>query len=149
MNHLPVIVAASLASGVVFAESLPLYEQPVLKALGQIETGEQDFAVGLLGEKSRYQIRAMTWKENSNKPYAYSYKPEVAAAVALNYLNRLSNMYYTSQHKRPTELDLYIMWNWGFNNYARVNFEFARAPHSSRDAAQRFANLIYKFNSKN
>lgn len=149
MNYTPVIVALSITKQVIFADPAPIYEQPVLKALGQIETGEQDFAVGLLGEKSRYQIRAVTWKENSNKPYAYSYKPEVAALVALAYLNRLSNQYYIVLKRRPSELDLYVMWNWGFNNYARVNFEFARAPHSSRDAAQRFANLIYKYNSKN
>ncbi len=147
-----VIVAVFLTSTGYFAMTqtiVPPQEQPFLRALGELESGNNDHAVGMLGERSRYQFRKDTWKEVSNRPFSFAYKTEFATAAAMTYINVLSNRFYTKTGKRPTELDYYIMWNWGFAKYERAKFNTYKVPREVRDAAFRFSNLVFKYSNNN
>jgi hypothetical protein len=153
MNLTPIIVGIAMSAigepFVMFAPALPAYEQPILKALGQIESGGDDSIVGRLGERSRYQILKATWKECSNKPFSFAYHKDIASNAAATYLNILSNNYYVATLRRPSELDLYVMWNWGFSNYRNIKFNYIKAPAIVRDAAERFTNLVYQYKNNN
>lgn len=54
-----------------------------LFALGQIESGENDFANGRHGEISRFQCLKSVWRKATAQPYASATNPAIAAAVVI------------------------------------------------------------------
>lgn len=149
----PVVIVAIFMTSTGFCAMtetiVPPHEQPFLRALGEIESGNNDKAVGTLGERSRYQFRKETWLEVSNRPFSFAHKTTVAAQAAMRYVNVLSNRFHIKTGRRPSELDYYIMWNWGFSKYERAKFDTHRVPLEVRDAAFRFSNLVYKYSNNN
>ena len=133
----------------VLSSPVDMWEVPKLKALAMIESGCNDFAKGKKGERSRYQILPSTWKEVSNKSFSSALYPQIASQAASCYLNRLSNRFYTTNLRRPSDLDLYVMWNWGFAKYERAEFKYEKVPAKVRDAAERFSNLVYMYKQHN
>lgn len=133
----------------VLSSTVDMWNTPKLRALAMIETGCNDFAIGKLGERSRYQIKRSTWKEVSNKKFELAFYTQVASEAAACYLNRLSNRYYVANHRRPSDMELYVMWNWGFAKYERRGFQFERVPAKVRDAAERFSNLVFMYKQHN
>lgn len=145
------ILTASPASPVIvlLGSKIPPSEQSFLKALGEIESGNNDYVVGKLGERSRYQIRRETWSECSNIPFTASHFVLYSSAAAINYSNILCNRYKQEQGVEPDNISFYIMWNWGFSKYKRVGFNTKRVPYKVLDAAHRFQNLVFKYQNQN
>lgn len=134
---------------VLLGSQVPPSEQSFLRALGEIESGSDDYAVGKLGERSRYQIRRETWAECSNKSFSHAHNLRIAVEAAMNYSSVLSNRYKQQQGCIPDNVAFYIMWNWGYDNFRKVGFNLHRVPIPVLKAAHRFQNLVYKYQSNN
>jgi hypothetical protein len=110
-----------------------------LEALSLIESGNNDAAVGSLGEDSRYQIKPRIWREYSaSRSWRDS---RVASQVAENYLKSLEDTFLKRAGRAPTDFDLYVLWNAGPAYYAKLGFSAARVHPVVRERAQRYVNL--------
>jgi hypothetical protein len=109
-------------------------------ALGMIETGNNDGAIGGLGEVSRYQIMPSVWKHYST---SRSYRNlDVATEVARQHWTSLYEYFKNKTEREPTNFDMYVLWNTRHGHYAAKEFTPARLNPVIRDRAQRFANLV-------
>ena len=98
------------------------------EALSMIESGNNDHAIGAVGEVSRYQIRPELWPGgNPENPR------EALTAAQKTMVPRLNQ--FTRNHKRqPNDFEFYVLWNAPW-----------QADHPSnvvRERAQRFVNLV-------
>jgi hypothetical protein len=110
-----------------------------LDALSLIESGNNDAAVGSLGEVSRYQIRPYIWREYSaSRSWRDS---RVSAQVAENHLKILEDTFVRRAGRAPSDFDTYVLWNAGAAYYAKVGFSPARVHPAIRERAQRYVNL--------
>jgi hypothetical protein len=103
-------------------------------ALSQIESGDNDFAVGRAGEISRYQIRRELWQKVTNAPLSEATNSAVAISVAKSIaLARMEN--FRQQYNRPpTDSEFYILWN--------APGEIDHPSHVVRSRASLYANLV-------
>jgi hypothetical protein len=109
-------------------------------ALGMIETGNDDSAVGRLGEVSRFQIMPSLWKHFST---SRSYQnPDAAAEVARQHWSALYSYFKSQADREPTDFDMYVLWNTRYGYYASKDFSPARLHPLVRDRAERFSNLV-------
>jgi len=109
-------------------------------ALGMIETGNNDKAVGGLGEVSRYQIMPSVWKSYSS---VQRYRePEAATEVAQQHWTALYEYFKSKAGREPTNFDMYVLWNTKYGYYAGKGFTPDRLSPVVRDRAQRFTNLV-------
>jgi len=99
-------------------------------ALSMLESGNDDQAVGSLGEVSRYQIRPYLW------PGGNPLNAHVALKVAQNIMQTRITKFEASHHRQPTDFEFYILWNapQDVNHPHRVVAE----------RAHRFENLVHR-----
>jgi hypothetical protein len=110
-----------------------------IDALGMIESGNNDAAIGTSGEVSRYQIKPYIWREYSA---SRSWRDvRVAALVAQDYLADLEETFRKRARREPTDFDLYVLWNAGPAYYSKVGFAPERVHRVIRERASRFVNL--------
>lgn len=109
-------------------------------ALGMIETGNEDDAVGGAGEVSRYQIMPSVWKHYSS---SHRYRdPELSRQVAQEHWTALYDYFKRQAGREPGDFDMYVLWNTRQGYYAGRKFDPARLHPVIRDRAQRFTNLL-------
>jgi hypothetical protein len=110
-----------------------------LEAIGMIESGNNDRAVGSAGEVSQYQILPQVWRRySSSRAYA---NLEVSRQVAWKHLAYLEASFRKRAGRAPTDFDCYVMWNGGLTYYAKIGFRAARVHPTISERAQRFVNL--------
>jgi hypothetical protein len=107
-------------------------------ALAIIESARDDRAVGQAGEVSRYQIMPYVWRQYSNSRDYTNHK--VARRVAEAHLAWLKTQYRNEFGVEPSETDLCLMWNTGFEGFKRRLETHSWSP-ALRRRAERFANL--------
>lgn len=110
-----------------------------LEALSQIETGNNDTAIGRAGEVSRYQIKPWIWHRYSASE-AYRNR-QASSRVADKYLAELEETFRKRAGREPDDFDLYVLWNAGPTYYGRIGFSKRRVHPIIRERAQRFVNL--------
>lgn len=110
-----------------------------LEAIGMIESGNNDSAIGGVGEISRFQIKPAIWQRYSQSR-AYR-NVEIASTVAERYLAWLETMFRQRTGREPSNFDRYVLWNGGPSYYAKIGFSPARVHPTIRERARRFANL--------
>jgi len=106
----------------------PAFAMDRWEALAMIESGNDDHAVGAVGEVSRYQIRPELW------PGGNPQNPQVALTVAQKTMQSRVNHFIRRHNRQPTDLEFYILWNAPW-----------QADHPSavvRERALRFVNLV-------
>jgi len=107
-------------------------------ALSQIESGDDDKAVGRLGEISRYQILPDVW--NSYAPETANWEnPKDALKVAKVAMKKRCADFEQSFHRAPTDFEFYVLWN--------APAQIERPSRVVSERAKRFCNLLEK--SKN
>jgi hypothetical protein len=121
-------------------DSIPALDARRLNALGMIETGNDDRAIGAAGEVSRYQLSPSVWKGYS-KSTDYR-NPEISLRVARQHWNYLAAYFKEKTSRPPTDFDMYVMWNTRHGYYARKNFSQRQICAVVQDRAQRFVNLV-------
>lgn len=112
----------------------------ICKALGQVESGDNDQAVGKAGEVSRYQIKPDLWRRYSgglNRPSDWR-NPWIAWLVATDILKERSDAFAQKRRRPPTAYELYVLWN------APRQLE-TRVTKTVSERARRFANLVQKY----
>lgn len=98
------------------------------EALSMIESGDNDRAVGAVGEVSRFQIRPELW------PGGNPQDPQTALAAAKKTMYpRLGE--FERIHKRPpTDFEFYVLWN--------APWQTGHPSAAVRERADRFVNLV-------
>lgn len=99
-------------------------------ALSMLESGNDDQAVGRLGEVSRYQIRPYLW------PGGNPLNAHVALKVAQKIMQPRMAKFQASHNRPPSDFEFYVLWNapQEVNHPCRVVAE----------RANRFANLVHR-----
>jgi len=113
--------------------TLQLHGMERWAALSQIESGDNDKAVGAAGEISRYQIKPEVWRRYT-KPDADWQDPQDSLAVAREIMQERCADFEATFHRAPTDREFYILWN----APARI-----QSPSKAVTArAERFCNLV-------
>lgn len=100
-----------------------------LWALGQIESGNNDFAVGTHGERSRFQCMPDVWRKATTQPLSAATDAKVASVVTLAIIRARTG-------KDPAELTPeQFSKAWHCPGARRLNRE-------QRDYIKRFKNLV-------
>jgi hypothetical protein len=97
-------------------------------ALSMIESGNNDRAIGLVGEVSRYQIRPELW------PGGNPLNPQQALDAAQKTMSPRLDRFQRKHKRQPTDFEFYVLWNapWAVDH----------PTATVRERAQRFANLV-------
>lgn len=103
-------------------------------ALSMIESGNDDQAIGTLGEVSRYQIRPFLWP-GGDPVNAY-----VALTVAQKIMQPRVAKFQAAHHRAPTDFEFYVLWN--------APQEVSHPRHAVAERAERFANLVQRSDVK-
>ena len=110
-----------------------------LDAIGMIESGDNDRAIGKAGEISRYQIKPQIWKSYS---VSSAWKDvTVSRPVAQRYLETLETRFRNKVGREPSDFDVYVLWNAGPNYYEKVGFSPKKVAPVVRERAQRYVNI--------
>ncbi|EEF57122.1 hypothetical protein [Pedosphaera parvula] len=111
-------------------------------ALGMIETGNNDYLVGSIGEVSRYQIHPQVWKNYSSSTEYVN--PAVARRVVRQHWDYLAKYFKEKTGREPQDFDMYVMWNTRFGYYAKKGFDVSKLNPVVKERAERFVNLVNK-----
>jgi len=79
-------------------------------ALSQIESGDNDKAVGRKGEISRYQILPDVWTAFAPENANWENSKEALAVAKETMKKRCANFEQT-YHRSPTDFEFYVLWN--------------------------------------
>jgi hypothetical protein len=102
-------------------------------ALSQIESADNDYAVGLRREVSRYQVLPAVWRRYAS-PNADWRNPDHALSVAKVVMRERSVEFERRFGRPPTDLEFYILWN--------APAQISRASKVVYQRAMRFRNLV-------
>ncbi len=100
------VVAVVLALGL----CLPLQAMDRWSALSQLESGDNDHAIGAAGEISRYQIKREVWRHYAS-PAADWRNADHALFVAQRAMQERCAAFEREAHRPPTDSEFYILWN--------------------------------------
>jgi len=102
-------------------------------ALSQIESGDNDRAVGRAGEISRYQMLPEIWERFAPKEAKWE-NPKEALVVAKEAMRDRCDEFERSFHRPPTDFEFYVLWN--------APAQVQRPGSAVTERAKRFCNLI-------
>jgi len=118
---------------IAFAGCISLHAMDRWEALSQIESGDNDHAVGSAGEISRYQVLPDVWREHARSAADWQ-KPEDALAVAQELMKERCAEFEKSYHRAPNDFEFYVLWN--------APAQIAQPSKVVRERAGRFCNLV-------
>jgi hypothetical protein len=113
--------------------ALPLHAMDRWEALSQVESGNNDKAVGAAGEISRYQIKPEVWRRYA-KPKANWENPDDSLSVAKEIMRERCADFEASFRRPPSDREFYILWN--------APATIKRPGKAVIKRAERFSNLI-------
>ena len=99
-------------------------------ALSMIESGDDDSAIGSLGEVSRFQIRPYLW------PGGNPHNAGVALDVAQKIMKPRVARFQHTHNRVPTDFEFYVLWN--------APQEVNHPCRAVAKRAQRFSNLAHR-----
>ena len=108
-------------------------------ALSQVESGDNDSAIGTHGEVSRFQIMPHVWRTFGRK--LNPRKADAAWFVAEKVLEARTMYFEGAFGRKPTARELYALWNApGMLAHARGNLTLL--PKKIQERCERFENLV-------
>ena len=99
-----------------------------------IESGDDDHAIGSLGEVSRFQIRPNLW------PGGNPCNANDALSVAQRIMQARLDKFVQTHKRAPSDFEFYVLWN--------APQEINHPPKAVAHRAERFANLVARANIK-
>jgi hypothetical protein len=102
-------------------------------ALSQIESADDDAAVGAAGEISRFQIRPEVWRRYAPADADWM-NPTNALSVARLAMQERCSAFERAVHRPPTDSEFYILWN--------APAQVQRPTKAVLGRAERFCNLV-------
>ncbi len=122
-----------LSAVVVCGLCLPLRALDRWSALSQIESGNDDHAVGPAGEISRYQIKPAVWQHYAPTNADWT-NPDDALSVTRQAMQKRCAAFERAAHRPPTDAEFYILWN--------APAQVFRPSKAVLRRAERFCNLV-------
>ncbi len=116
-----------------FEVSLKVQAMDRWAALSQIETRDNDRAIGAAGEISRYQMKPKLWQQYAPSDADWK-NPTVALTAAQELMKERCANFERSYHRQPTDFDFYVLWN--------APAQIGRPGKVVRQRAERFCNLV-------
>lgn len=107
-----------------------------MDALSQIESGNNDYAIGSKQEVSRYQILPEFWQQAN---VAWHPTDPATARIVVNWIMQgRCQTFETRYHRAPTDFEYYILWHRPASLVGPVS---RRLSSGEIDRGRRFANL--------
>ena len=122
-----------VATALVVGMCAQLHAMDRWSALSQIESGDDDHAVGSAGEVSRYQIKPELWRRYAPAEADWT-NPDNALSVARQAMQERCAAFQRSVHRPPTDSEFYILWN--------APAQIQRPGKAVVGRAERFCNLV-------
>ncbi len=124
-----------LVAAVLLACSLcpRLYAMDRWAALSQIESGDNDHAVGAAGEVSRYQMKVELWRQYAPTNADWQ-NPADSLKVAQEVMKARCADFEQTFGRAPTDFEFYILWN--------APGQVRSPAKTVRERAERFRNLV-------
>lgn len=105
--------------------------------IAQVESSNNDMAIGKQGERGRYQIQQQLWQQISHLPFDQAHNPTEAKKVAIRHLEWLSNKFRDHQSLDRSRVYL-IALGWNAGPQAVLHLF---ATRNQREYAQRVESL--------
>ncbi len=102
-------------------------------ALSQLESGDNDLAIGAAGEVSRYQVKLDLWRRYAAANADWQ-NPADALKVAQEVMKGRCSGFEETFHRAPTDFEFYVLWN--------APSQVQRPGKAVRERAERFCNLV-------
>jgi len=102
-------------------------------ALSQLESNNNDDALGAAGEVSRYQMKPAVWQRYA-APNADWRNPSNALEVAKQIMQARCAEFERSNGRPPTDYEFYVLWN--------APAQIKHPGKAVRGRAERFCNLV-------
>ncbi len=102
-------------------------------ALSQIETCDNDGAIGAAGEISRYQMKPKLWQRYARSDADWK-NPAEALVAAQELMKERCTNFERCYHHQPTDFDFYILWN--------APAQIVKPRKVVRERAERFCRLV-------
>lgn len=121
--------------GVVLVISASLHSRAMERwtALAQIESGNNDHALGLAGEISRYQIKPRVWHRYA--PASANWRnAEQSLPIAKAAMRDRCAAFQRTFRRPPTDFEFYVLWN--------APGQIRKPSATVMKRAQRFCNLV-------
>jgi hypothetical protein len=116
-----------------FEVSLQVQAMDRWAALSQIETRDNDNAVGSAGEISRYQIKPRLWRRYARSDASWT-NPVEALAAARDLMKERCSSFEHSYNRQPTDFEFYVLWN--------APAQIDKPRKAVRERAERFCRLV-------
>jgi hypothetical protein len=117
----------------------------LLAALGQIESGDNDRAVGAKGEITRYQMLPLVWHVYRRGPKDPQ-NPAHAVVVAESVLRTRVGDFRWRTEREPSHQEVYALWN-APGAFAHSGYRLASLRPVVRERCERYANLVARLES--
>jgi hypothetical protein len=102
-------------------------------ALSQLETQDNDRAIGAAGEVSRYQIKPRLWRRYAQSDADWK-NPTQALAAAQELMKERCAAFERRHNRPPTDFEFYVLWN--------APAQVQRPRQAVRERAERFCRLV-------
>ncbi len=102
-------------------------------ALSQIETRDNDRAIGAAGEVSRYQIKPHLWRRYAQSDADWR-NPIHALAAARELMKERCTAFERLHNRAPDDFEFYVLWN--------APAQVQRPRKAVRERAERFSRLV-------
>ncbi|HWI58148.1 MAG TPA: hypothetical protein VNZ22_13040 [Bacillota bacterium] len=118
---------------VLLVSGCPLVAMDYWAALSELESGNDDCAVGAAGEISRYQIRQEVWRRLAPAEADWQ-NPHHACTVAWEIMKERCRNFERAYSRPPTPFEFYVLWN--------APAQILAPSPVVRERAERFVNLV-------
>jgi hypothetical protein len=125
------LIITTVALG--FEVSLKVQAMDRWSALSQIETRNNDSAVGAAGEISRYQIKPQLWRRYARLDADWK-NPSEALAAAQELMRERCTGFERAHNRVPTDFEFYVLWN--------APAQIHKPRKAVRERAERFCRLV-------
>lgn len=102
-------------------------------ALSQLESGDNDSAIGAAREVSRYQVRPDVWERYATPKMNWQAAAD-ALAVAQKIMKERCAEFEQTFRKAPNDFEFYVLWN--------APAQVGQPAKAVRERAERFCRLI-------
>ena len=119
-----------------------------LSSIIQVESKGDPHAKGKKGERGLYQFTRSTWEYHTKEPFSRAFDRTVSTGIAVKHYDWIVAQ-FVKEKRTPTAVDIYIVWNTGFEYYKHKGFNPDKVCKQTKHNVAKFKlayNAIYTRN---